>query len=83
MTGTTESAEVQTARLIAAAVVGDRGARNVLAALDLSRPGNLARLVRLLTADQIRKLATEGPTPDLKPLFTDADLDQPPGPGRP
>lgn len=62
MTGTADSAEVQTARLIAAAVVGDAGARNVLAALDTTRPGNLARLTRLLTADQIRELAKEGPS---------------------
>jgi len=57
VTDRAEPAEVQTARHLIAAVVGEARAGAVLDALDTSQPGRLARLVRLLSDQQLRELA--------------------------
>jgi len=61
VTDRAEPAEVQTARHLIAAVVGEARAGAVLDALDTSQPGRLARLARILTADQLRALAGQPP----------------------
>src|SRR5215831_2507706 len=61
VTDRAEPAERQTARHLIAAVVGEARAGAVLDALDTSQPGRLARLARILTADQLRALAGQPP----------------------